>query len=77
MGFYDAINHSMATMSTGGFSTKNASLAYWNHMPVIQYIVILFMFLAGTNFVISYFGFKGKFQKVLHDEEFKWYSYFV
>lgn len=77
MGFYDAVNHSMATMSTGGFSTKNASLAHWNHMPVIQYITILFMFLAGTNFVISYFGFKGKIQKVLHDEEFKWYSYFA
>ncbi|MEG9328928.1 trk system potassium uptake protein TrkH [Salinimicrobium catena] len=77
MGLFDAANHALSTMSTGGFSTKNASLAYWNDNPLIQYIVILFMFLAGTNFVISYFGFKGKFRKVIGDEEFKWYSYFI
>jgi trk/ktr system potassium uptake protein len=73
MSFFDAINHSMATLSTGGFSTKNASLAYWNEQPIIQYIVMLFMFLAGTNFVLSYFAFKGKIQKVIQDEEFKLY----
>lgn len=77
MSFFDAINHAMATLSTGGFSTKNASLAYWNHEPIIQYIVILFMFLAGTNFVLSYFAFKGKIQKVIRDDEFKLYFWFV
>jgi trk system potassium uptake protein TrkH len=77
MSFFDAINHSMATLSTGGFSTKNASVAYWNDQPIIQYIIILFMFLAGTNFVLSYFAFKGKVQKVIHDEEFKLYSKFI
>ena len=44
MTFFDAINHSMSALSTGGFSTKNASLAYWNDQPLIQYIVIIFMF---------------------------------
>lgn len=73
MSFFDAMNHSMTTLSTGGFSTKNASLAYWNGLPIIQYIVILFMFLAGTNFVLSYFAFKGKLKKIILDEEFKWY----
>lgn len=77
MSFFDAVNHSMATLSTGGFSTKNASLAYWNDKPVIQYIVILFMFLAGTNFVLSYFAFKGKVQRVLKDDEFKYYFRFI
>lgn len=77
MSFFDAINHSMATLSTGGFSTKNASVAYWNDQPMIQYIIILFMFLAGTNFVLSYFAFKGKVQKVIHDEEFKLYTKFI
>ena len=77
MSFFDAINHAMATLSTGGFSTKNASLAYWNDQPLIQYIVILFMFLAGSNFVLSYFAFKGKVQRVLRDEEFKYYSIFI
>lgn len=77
MSFFDAINHSLATLSTGGFSTKNASLAYWNDQPLIQYIVILFMFLAGSNFVLSYYAFKGKVQKVLKDEEFKYYTIFI
>lgn len=77
MSFFDAVNHAMATLSTGGFSTKNASLAYWNDQPLIQYIVILFMFLAGSNFVLSYFAFKGKVQRVLMDEEFKHYGALV
>lgn len=77
MSFFDAINHALCTLSTGGFSTKNASLAYWNGQPIIQYIVILFMFLAGTNFVLSYFAFKGKVQKVLQDEEFRLYFKFI
>lgn len=77
MSFFDAINHSMATLSTGGFSTKNASLAYWNNQPMIQYIVILFMFLAGSNFVLSYFAFKGKVQRIFKDEEFKYYAGFI
>jgi len=77
MSFFDAINHSMATLSTGGFSTKNASVAYWNHQPIIQYIIIIFMFLAGSNFILSYFAFKGKVQKIIHDEEFKLYFKFV
>ena len=77
MSFFDAINHAMSTLSTGGFSTKNASMAYWNDNPAVQYIVILFMFLAGTNFVLSYFAFKGKFRRVWEDEEFKLYTVFV
>jgi len=77
MSFFDAINHALCTLSTGGFSTKNASVAYWNGEPIIQYIIILFMFLAGTNFVLSYFAFKGKVQKIIHDEEFKLYFKFV
>ncbi|TXN36842.1 TrkH family potassium uptake protein [Flagellimonas hymeniacidonis] len=77
MSLFDAMNHSLATLSTGGFSTKNASLAYWNNQPLIQYITILFMFLAGSNFVLSYFAFTGKVQRVLKDEEFKYYTSFV
>ncbi len=77
MSLFDAANHAMATLSTGGFSTKNASIAYWNHQPLIQYIIIVFMFLAGGNFVLSYFAFKGKVQRILKDEEFKYYSILI
>lgn len=77
MSFFDAINHSMSTLSTGGFSTKNTSLAFWNEHPIIQYIVMIFMFLAGTNFVLSYFAFKGRIQKIFQDEEFNLYFRFI
>ncbi len=77
MNFFDAVNHSLATLSTGGFSTKNASLAFWNDNPLVQYIVMVFMFLAGSNFVLSYFAFKLNFRKVFQDEEFRLYSAFV
>ncbi len=75
MDWFDAINHAMSTLSTGGFSTKNANVAYWNHMPMVQYIITFFMFVAGTNFIITYFVFKGKFQRILKNEEFKWYFF--
>lgn len=77
MSFFDAVNHAMSTLSTGGFSTKNASVAYWNDTPLIQYIIIFFMFLAGMNFVLSYFAFKGKVQKIIKDEEFRLYMLFI
>lgn len=77
MSFFDAINHSLSTLSTGGFSTKNISIGYWNGQPIIQYIIMVFMFLAGTNFVLSYFAFKTKFSKIFRDEEFRVYSIII
>ncbi|MFT7331772.1 MAG: trk system potassium uptake protein TrkH [Roseivirga sp.] len=75
MNWFDALNHAMSTIATGGFSTRNDSLAYWNGAPIIQYIIIFFMFIAGTNFIMTYFAFKGKWQKIIHNEEFKWYLF--
>lgn len=72
MSFYDAVNHAMSTMATGGFSTKNASIAYFDS-PFIQYVLILFMLIAGTNFTLLYFFFKGRLEKVFSNEEFKVY----
>jgi trk system potassium uptake protein TrkH len=72
MNFYDAINHSLTTMSTGGFSTKQASVAYFDS-AIVDYIIIAFMFIAGTNFTLLYFGFKFKFKKFWENDEFKWY----
>ncbi len=72
MSFYDAINHALTTNSTGGFSTKNASIAGFNS-PVIEYVIVIFMFLAGTNFTLLYFGLKGKIKHFWKNDEFKWY----
>ncbi|NHE59619.1 TrkH family potassium uptake protein [Cyclobacterium plantarum] len=72
MSFFDAMNHALTTMSTGGFSTKNASMAYFDN-PLIQYTAILFMFLAGTNFTLLYFAFKGRFKRIWASDEFRAY----
>ena len=72
MTFFDAINHAFTTTSTGGFSTKDGSIADFNS-PVIEYIIIFFMFLAGTNFTLIYFGLKGKLKHFWKNDEFKWY----
>jgi len=77
MTWFDAINHAMATMSTGGFSTKNASIAHWNGVPLVQYIITIFMFIAGSNFVLTYFALKGKIRKVFKSEEFKYFFFGV
>ena len=76
MSFFDAINHSLTTMATGGFSTKNDSIAHFN-TPYIQYVITFFMFLAGTSFTLTYFILKRKFQKVLSNEEFVTYAIFL
>ena len=73
MNFFDAINNSMSNIASGGFSSKNESIAYWNDVPIIQYIIIFFMFLAGTNFILIYFGLTGNFKKAIKNTEFKWY----
>ncbi len=76
MSFYDAVCHSFTTMATGGFSTKQASIAHWSS-PFIQYVIIVFMFFAGTNFTLSYLALKGRFKSVFKDEEFKYYGFFI
>lgn len=73
MGLFDAVNHAMATMATGGFSTKNASIAYYTS-PAIHYIITVFMFLAGVNFTMLYFGFTGKVGRIFKNEEFRVYA---
>lgn len=74
MSLFDAVNHAMSTVSTGGFSTKNASVSFWNDQPMIQYIILVFMFLAGVNFVLTYFAFTGQIKRLFRDEEFRFYS---
>jgi trk system potassium uptake protein TrkH len=75
MGFYDGINHALTTMATGGFSTKNASVAHFG--PAIQYVIILFMLFAGTNYAVLYLGLKRKWSSVWRYDEFKFYLLLV
>jgi len=73
MNFFDAINHSFATISTGGFSTKNASIGYWDNNYLIIWTTTIFMLLSGMNFIAHL---KLLFYKSTSDykiEEIKWY----
>lgn len=77
MNVFDAINHAMSTMSTGGFSTKNASIAFWENSPAIQYLITFFMFIAGVNFVVLYMIFRRKNSSLLKNEEFRFYTFLI
>lgn len=70
MSLFDAVCHSFATISTGGFSTKNASIAHYNS-TYIQLVVIIFMFLAGCNFILHFRALTGLPLKDYLNEEFR------
>jgi trk system potassium uptake protein TrkH len=76
MSFFDAICHSFTTMATGGYSTRPDSIAYFSS-PYIQYVIIVFMFLAGTNFTLSYLAMHFKLKQVINNEEFRFYLSFI
>ncbi len=73
---FDAICHAFSTMATGGFSTKQASVSYWNS-PYIDYVITIFTFVAGINFALVYRAVTGDFKKLLNSEETKWYTIIV
>jgi trk system potassium uptake protein TrkH len=71
MDLFDSICHTLGTVATGGFSTKNASLAAYSSYS--QYIVAVFMLLSGVSFVIYYYLIKFRFRKILKNEELWFY----
>lgn len=72
MEWFDATNYSMSTTATGGFSTHNGTIFLAS--PLIEYLAILFQFLAGINFTLLYMSiFKFKFSALFRNSEFKMY----
>lgn len=71
MSFFEAVCHSMSTLSTGGFSTRQGSVGDFGMYH--QYVIIIFMFLAGTNFALTYAALKGKPSRLWGNEEFRLY----
>jgi trk system potassium uptake protein TrkH len=71
MNLFESVCHAFGTVATGGFSPKNTSIS--NYSPYIQYVITIFMFLAGTNFVVHYYLFKRDFKRVKANEEFWFY----
>ena len=77
MGWFDSVCHAMSTIATGGFSTKQDSIAAFNS-PQIEYVTTLFMFLSGINMSLLYlFIFKFRFKELLRDTEAKTYTTIV
>ena len=72
MTFFDAINHSFTSMATGGFSTRNASIAAFDS-AFIDWVITLFMFLAGANFSLHYLALCGRLGDFWRNEEFRFY----
>lgn len=75
MSLFDALCHTFGTVATGGFSTHNDSIAAFS--PYIQYVIVIFMVLAGTNFTLHYFALHGQLRKVWQNEEFRYFLYLI
>ena len=76
MPWYDAVIHSFTTISTGGFSVKNASIAAYNSLT-IEWIIIVFMFLSGINFALLFFAVRRNFTAVFQSEELRSYTIMI
>jgi trk system potassium uptake protein TrkH len=72
MNLFDAINHSFSTLATGGFSTKNTSMA--DMSPFVQWVTILFMYLAGVNYSLHFRAATGRLD-YFRDEEWKFFTF--
>ena len=73
MDIFDAVCHSFSTIATGGFSTHNNSLEFYDS-AAIHYTVTFFMFISGINFVLLIYLLRGKARNFFQDEELRWYS---
>ncbi|MCX6237518.1 MAG: TrkH family potassium uptake protein [Bacteroidia bacterium] len=71
MNLYESLCHAFGTVATGGFSPRNTSIA--GYSPYIQYVVTIFMFLAGVNFLVHFNLLMGNFKKAFSNEELRFY----
>lgn len=74
MSFFDALCHAFATMATGGFSTRNASVAAYDS-AYIDTVITFFMFAAGVNFSLHYYALRGRVGTYFRNEEFRFYLF--
>ena len=75
MNWFDSFCHTFATMATGGFSTRTASVGAYNS-GIIDCIIIFFMFAAGVNFSLHYYALVGQPGRYFKDPEFRFYFFF-
>ena len=76
MDFFDAVCHAFTCISTGGYSTRDASIAAFDS-AYVEYVLSLFMFLGSLNLTLVYFAATGKPQRLFKDEEFRFFTFFI
>jgi trk system potassium uptake protein TrkH len=72
MSVYDAVCHAFTTMATGGFSTRNTSVGEFG-LPAAEWVITVFMLLAGVNFVLHYRALTGRWRVALRDAELRYF----
>ncbi len=72
MNLFDALTHTFGTMATGGFSTRNASVGAFDS-AYIDYVIIFFMLVAGTNFSLHYRFLRGDLKTYFRNREFRYF----
>lgn len=72
MNLFDSVCHAMTCTATGGYSTKNSGVSFYNS-PYVEYVLSAFMMICGTNMTLIYFTMIGKPKALFEDEEFRWY----
>lgn len=75
MDFFDALSHGLSTISTGGYSTKNAGVGYWQS-AYTEYIMIIIMCIGATNFPLMYMLLRGDVKKI-RKEELRWFYLYI
>lgn len=75
MSLFESVCHSFGTIATGGFSPKNTSIA--GYSGYIQYVIMGFMLLAGTNFIVHYYLITKNFRKIKENEEWKFFLFVI
>lgn len=76
VGLFDAITHSFATIATGGFSTKNTSISFFNS-PVVESIIMIFMLLSGIHFGLLFLLVTGTFRKLYESTMVRYYLFAI
>ena len=76
MDVFDAVNHALTTVSTGGYSTRNTSIGFWRS-SYIEYVIAFFMFVSSVSMTLLYFFLKGNFRKLFADEELRWFFFII
>lgn len=76
MDTFDAVCHALSCLSTGGYSTRDANISYYDS-PYVEYVISFFMYIGSLNLTLVYFLALGRPIRLFRDEEFRWFTIFI